>query len=208
MKFVMLVEGHTEQKAIPAFIKRWLDPRLARPVGIQTDRFKGWTELVKDLPAKVAAYLNGPRSNHIIAVVALLDLYGPSFYPLHLKSADERAAWAVEYLHGQVNNQRFRMFFAVHETEAWLLSKPDLFPDAVRKSLPGRINWPEKVNFDEPPGKLLTRLYMEKQRQKYRKVSQGKAFFDQLDPELVYTRCPHFAQMLDEMLQLARQAGL
>ncbi len=28
MKFVLLVEGYTEQKAIPAFLKRWLDVRL------------------------------------------------------------------------------------------------------------------------------------------------------------------------------------
>lgn len=27
MKFVLFVEGHTEQKAVPALLKRWIDPR-------------------------------------------------------------------------------------------------------------------------------------------------------------------------------------
>lgn len=45
MKFVLFVEGHTEQKAVPSFLKRWLDPRLRQPVGIRTVRFDGWGEL-------------------------------------------------------------------------------------------------------------------------------------------------------------------
>ena len=45
MKFILFVEGHTEDKALPAFLKRWLDPRLESPVGIQTVRFDGWPEL-------------------------------------------------------------------------------------------------------------------------------------------------------------------
>ncbi len=32
MKFVLLVEGETEKKVLAGFFKRWLDPRLAKPV--------------------------------------------------------------------------------------------------------------------------------------------------------------------------------
>ena len=35
MKFVLFVEGYTEDKALPKFLKRWLDPRLGKPVGIK-----------------------------------------------------------------------------------------------------------------------------------------------------------------------------
>ena len=38
MKFVLFVEGHTE-RAIPEFLKRWLDPQLSQRAGIQTVRF-------------------------------------------------------------------------------------------------------------------------------------------------------------------------
>ncbi|MEN6436959.1 MAG: TOPRIM nucleotidyl transferase/hydrolase domain-containing protein, partial [Syntrophobacter sp.] len=39
MKFILLVEGHTEKIALPDFFKRWLDPRLKQRVGIQFVRF-------------------------------------------------------------------------------------------------------------------------------------------------------------------------
>jgi hypothetical protein len=44
MKFKLFVEGYTEQKAIPAFLKRWLDAHLEKRVGIQAVRFEGWQE--------------------------------------------------------------------------------------------------------------------------------------------------------------------
>jgi len=28
MKFILFVEGYTEDKALPQFLKKWLDPRL------------------------------------------------------------------------------------------------------------------------------------------------------------------------------------
>ncbi len=33
MKFKLFVEGYTEQKAIPAFLKRWLDVQLDKRIG-------------------------------------------------------------------------------------------------------------------------------------------------------------------------------
>jgi hypothetical protein len=125
MKFVLFVEGHTEDKALPKFLKRWLDPRLARPVGIKTVRFEGWSELVKDAPRKAAMHLNGPDQEEIIAVIALIDLYGPTFYPKALQTAAERYDWARQDLEKQVGHPRFFQFFAVHETEAWLLAAPE-----------------------------------------------------------------------------------
>ena len=61
MKFVLFVEGYTERSGIPAFLKRYLDPRLSQPVGIKPVRFDGWAELVKDAPRKSRMYLNDPR---------------------------------------------------------------------------------------------------------------------------------------------------
>lgn len=55
MKFVLFVEGHTEQKAVPSFLKRWLDPKLQQAVGIKSVRFDGWPELVKDVAIKALA---------------------------------------------------------------------------------------------------------------------------------------------------------
>jgi hypothetical protein len=208
MKFVLFVEGHTEQKAVPSFLKKWLDPRLGQPVGIKSVRFDGWPELIDDVDRKARLYLEGPARDDVIAVVSLLDLYGPTIYPTHLQSAAQRDQWGKEYIEKKVNHGRFRHFFAVHETEAWLLSQPEIFPGDVRKVFPKKVGTPEQVNFDEPPAHLLNNLYKQVTRRTYKKVVYGGQLFSKLDPDVAYDKCPKLKVLLDEMLTLAKAAGL
>jgi len=208
MKFVLFVEGHTEQKAVPSFLKRWLDPRLGEPVGIKPVRFEGWPELVEDLDTRAHFYLEGPARGDVIAVVSLLDLYGPTIYPARLQSAAQRDQWGKEHLEQKVNHDRFRHFFAVHETEAWLLSQPGVFPAEIRRALPRKVEAPEQVNFNEPPAHLLNNLYKQVTRKTYKKVVYGGQLFGKLDPDVAYGKCPRLKALLDEMLTLAKAAGL
>ena len=205
MKFILFVEGHTEKKTLPGFLKRWIDPRLEQPVGLQVVRFDGWAELIKDSPKKAKMYLN---DNDVIAVCALLDLYGPTIYPDDKQSASERYEWAKKHLEKKVDAHRFHQYFAVHETEAWLLSNPDLFPTVIKNALPARAQNPEEINFDQPPSKLLGKLYREKTRRTYKKVVHGKELFDKLDPEVAYQKCLRLKRLLDDMLKMAKKAGL
>ncbi|MEK7727951.1 MAG: DUF4276 family protein, partial [candidate division KSB1 bacterium] len=147
MKFVLLCEGETEAKALPAFFKKWLDARLQQPVGIKSEDCGGWPQLVKDAPTKARMYLNGPGKEKVIAVIALLDLYGPTFYPSHITTTAQRYQWGKEHLESAVAQLRFRQFFAVHETEAWLLSDPSLFAHEIKNALPGKVQHPETINF-------------------------------------------------------------
>ncbi len=78
MKFVLFVEGYTEDKALPAFIKRWLDKRLPQPIGIKSVRFEGWAELRREVNKRTHLYFKSPESASIIAVISLIDLYGPT----------------------------------------------------------------------------------------------------------------------------------
>ena len=154
-------------------------------------------------------YLQDPKQKgDIVAVIALLDLHGPTFYPSHTKSATSRYNWAKAHLEKAVGLDQFHQFFAVHEIEAWLLSDPDLFPPSVEKALPGIVKSPEEVDFDEPPKKLLQRLYLEKAGQTYKNVTHGERLFKMLSPELAYKKCPKLKALLDKMLRLAREAGL
>jgi len=203
MKFVLFVEGHTEDKALPAFLKRWLDPRLESPVGIQPVRFEGWPELFRDAAQKAKMHLNGPSKDKIIAVISLLDLYGPTFYPADLTESDERYSWAKQKIEDNVGEKKFLQFFAVHEVEAWLLSQPDIFPATIRNAFPGKIAKPETVNFDEPPAKLLDRLYQQHTKRTYKKVVNGRELFGRLDPVVAYEKCPRLRELLDTMLVLA-----
>lgn len=204
MKIVLFVEGVTEKKAVPQFLKRWLDSQTTHPVGIQPVRFEGWPELVDDSPKKARMYLSKPD---VIAVVAMLDLYGPQIYPQHVVTASERYDRAKHDLENKVGDKRFFQFFAVHEVEAWLLSDHSVFPRDIGANV-ARLQRPEEVNFEEPPAKLLNRLYKSSTGHSYKKVTQGQQLFKKLDPTIAYNRCPHLKEFLDKMLEVARQNGL
>lgn len=205
MRFVLFVEGDTE-RALPSFLKRWLDPKLPQRVGITAVRFTGWAELRREVAKKARMYLESPRASEIIGVIALLDLYGPDFYPAHLTGAGERYDWAKSEIEREVGHPKFRQFFAVHETEAWLLSQPELFPAEVRRGFPGRVGQPETVNFTEPPSRLLSRLYKDSFHRTYKKIVDGRELFDRVEPEIAYNKCPKLKALLNEMLHMAQNA--
>lgn len=208
MRFILLVEGHTERNALAPFLKRWLDPRLTRPVGIRIDRFDGWQDFSRKAPKKAQDYLAAPDRDEIIAVIGLLDLYGPNCYPERLTTSEERHRWGVQDIERRVDHEKFRMFFAVHEVEAWILSQPDILPFKPSNPDVKRMNTPEKVNFSEPPSYLLDRLFMASQRYHYKKTTHAIQLFSRLDPEVAYKKCPYLKETLDEMLKLAKEHGL
>jgi hypothetical protein len=73
--------------------------------------------------------------------------------------------------------------------------------------LPVKAVNPETVNFDEPPAKLLERLYSQKTGRRYKKVTNGRELFGRLDPGVAYGKCPRLKELLDKMLELAEAAG-
>ncbi len=207
MKLVFLVEGRTEQVAIQGFLKRWLDPRLLQPVGVQSVSFQGYADLTRKFADKARMYLDGPRAGDIVGVIAMLDLYGPA-YADHLDSVAKRCSFGREQFERQVDHQRFRFHYAVHELEAWLLSQPGIFSRTIAEQFPKNIDRPEEINSREPPAKLLDRIYKSVAGKPYKKVVYGKQLFSKLDPEVAARKCPYLKQLLDDLLELCRSAGL
>jgi hypothetical protein len=205
MKFVLFCEGATEFDALPQFIKRRLDPKLPKPVGIQAVKFDGWSDMVRDIPVKARLHL---RRQDVIAVIGLLDLYGLP-HPLDRKPVAERYNnWKAD-LEKQAGDERFRQHFSVHELEAWILSDPEILPLPVARKLkkhPGKIAHPESINFKEPPARLLDRLYQEGLRRGYKKTTDGSSIFSRLDPNVVRDKCPYFRRLTDELYELAKNA--
>ncbi len=74
MKLILFVEGETEDLAVAAFLKRWLDAELEKPIGLQVVKFVGAAELIKVAPERAVRALNAPKGD-VLAVFALLDLY-------------------------------------------------------------------------------------------------------------------------------------
>lgn len=205
MRFVFFVEGRTEKSSIADFIRRGLDPRLTEPVGISVVAFEGVGEYLSKIKDRVERYLTGKENRGIIAAIGLIDLYGPGIFPAGL-SPSQKAIWGKKELERQVGHRQFRQYFAVHETEAWVLAHQEILPRAVRETLPGGCSQPETVNMNEPPSKLLGRLYQSRLNRPYKKVVDGRKLFLDCDPKIVAEKCPHFAQMLDELEQLARDS--
>ncbi len=100
MRFVLFVEGQTEQRAVTSFLKRWLDPRLTSPIAIKVIRYAGLGDLLKDVAKGTKTVLNDPRDGReVIAVISLLDFYGSSFsYPKDIESTDSCCKWAKQYI--------------------------------------------------------------------------------------------------------------
>jgi hypothetical protein len=208
VKFVFFVEGDTEKDVLPVFLKRCLDPHLKQPVGIQTVNFHGWANLWRDLGQKAEFYLRGAGgSPDIVAVVSVLDLYGPDIYPSHLKTSAERTKWAKSEIKKKCNHERFRHFFAVHELEAWLLSQPEIFPPELRKDIQTVSTKPEEVNFDSPPKQRLDRIFQDRLKRGYQPRIDGSKLFRQVNPNIVCDKCPLFQEMINELLNLAKKAG-
>jgi hypothetical protein len=212
MKFVLLVEGDTEFRALPRFLKRWLGPQLRQPVRIDPVDLGSWSVVVNEAPKRTRLLLNDKKQrDEIIAVIGLIDLHGPNhskYFPPHVESVEDRCRWVKQKVEREVGHPKFRQFLAVHEVEAWLLSDPSNLPAPVRTALPGRTQHPEMVNFDEPPKQLLQRLYHEKCHTTYKQTAHSVELFGKLDPQVAYRQCPMLRAMLDEMLVLARGAGL
>jgi hypothetical protein len=204
MAFILFVEGKTEQKVIAGFLKRWLDARLSRPVRINPVKFEGWAELVKDLSIKTDLYL---QKNDVIAVISIMDIYGPTIYPPKKTNVRDRYEWGKEHLESKVNKDKYFHFFAVHEFEAWLLSDPAIFPAEIKKTISSLNKAPEDIDDDTPPAKLLNKLYQKTTGRNYKKITHGEDLFKKLDPNIVYEKCPYFKELLDKMLELAKAAG-
>lgn len=207
MKFVLLVEGYTEQKALPDFLRRSLDAKGAKEhIGFQAVRFEGWADMVKRVVRKANFYLDAANHPDVIAVVSLLDLHGPN-YPAGCASVTARRQHFKGQFEAAINTPRFQHFSAVHELEAWLLSHPQIFPVEIRSAI-AKINAPEAVNFDQPPAVFLDRLYEKGLKESYKKTVHGVNLFRELDPVIAEAKCPRLKELVSWLVARATVAGL
>lgn len=202
MQIVLFVEGETERRGVHEFIKRWLDPQTPKKVRIKPIKFDGCGDYMKRAGRKAEFHLG---EEDVIAVFGLLDLYGLQGieYPNNY-SLDQKVEFARKEVYKKIPKElhgRFHQHFAVHELEAWLLSDRKLFSEI---DLPAnKCEKPEEVDFDEPPAKLLNKLYLKASHKTYgyRKVVHGTALLKRLDPEKVIAKCPRFDALVNDMLQ-------
>ncbi len=207
MRYVFFVEGETEELVLAKWISRWLNPQLLEPVNIKVINLGGNKRFRKEIVKYVRRTLGERGNGDIIACIGLLDLYGFPGLPKDLRAVADRYAWAQRKVQDDVDRPRFHMYFAVHEFEAWLLSQSDIFDPALRGDIE-KLGDPEVVDFDNPPAKRLDTLYLAKLRRKYVKTLDGNNLFARLDPEQARGKCRYLKKLLDELLHMAKDAGL
>ncbi len=201
MRIVLFVEGDTE-RYLPDFFTRWVHPKLASPIAIKPVNFRGVGNYMKDFAKRARLDLEEPE---VTAVVGLIDFYGSGLnYPDG--TIQKQYGWAKDELEKQVNSARFRQHFAVHETEAWLLSDSSIFPRALVPELANNVN-PETINSQNPPSHRIKALYHQKLNKKYKKPIEGSTLFRKLNPDTAYASCPHLKLLLDDLLALSRTAA-
>jgi hypothetical protein len=194
---LLYVEGDTEEAALPDFFSRWLRGK-GSDVRIRAVNFEGASGYLKAFAKRAKRDLN---ATSVQGIVGLIDLYG-SRLPYPKGSVPEKYSWAKSELEQKVGDPRFRQHFAVHETEAWLLSGENLFPPEIDVRLPKTP--PEGINFQNPPAALLQNLFSAHLDRDYAKVRDGIDLFGKLDPNVAYDRCPHLRLLLDDILALAK----
>jgi hypothetical protein len=199
VRFVVFVEGETEKGAVVGFLKRWLDARLAKPVGVAPVFSRGCDDYLDSIKAKVERQFAARGRGELLAAIGLLDLYGLKIYPPGVETIGDRYTWAKRHIEAKVAHPKFTQHFAVHESEAWLLGDPSTLPASVRRALPGASAKPETVNFNEPPAKLLERLYREKERRRYKKTTDSINLFMDASPERVLGYLAHPFRSLFQM---------
>jgi hypothetical protein len=205
MFLVIFVEGHTEDKVLTNFLSKWLNDKLPEKLIIRTVNFKGYANFYKDVALRAHMHLKGPRSKELVAVIGLLDLYGPTIFPEGMILVDKKYRWAKKHIEKKVGSPRFRQHFAVHELEAWLLSNPAIFSAAIASEVEKVSKAPETVNSNQPPAKFLNNIYLEKINRTYKKITEGNRLFAKLDPEIVREKCPYFKLLTDDIYELAME---
>jgi hypothetical protein len=146
-------------------------------VGVKPVRFKGSGDYLKSFAQRARKDLD---FGGLIAVFGILDFYGTPLTLPPNATVDAKYTWAKGELEHRAEHPRFRQHFAVHETQAWLLSDLSIFPAAIRNSLESYSNRPESVNFQQPPAKLLQQVYRANGRE-YKKVADGYLAFESWD---------------------------
>lgn len=206
MRVLLFVEGETERDGLPPLLARLIRETADVNVKVQPICFRGAQNYLKEIATKVGLYLKDPKARDIVAAVGFVDLYGLNI-PLpnwEKASTADKVAIGRKHIESEVGNARFRQYFAVHETEALILADTEQLPPEVRKSLPGKCIRPEEVNHDQPPSKLLDRLYRDKVGRPYRKTVDGINLLRSLSYSSLVAKCPYFRAMLDDLTALIK----
>jgi len=198
---VILCEGKSDEEILKVLFKKerlyHINP-LLQPLDGVTE-FKE-----RNIRSRVCSSLKRPG---VLAVFALIDLKGSRVdYPPNITSYTNRAKFLKEhlkkFLSGLPESDRFYPHVAVHDIEAWILADKDAVAKYLKTStIAYKADVPESIDFNRPPSYILKDLFRDKELV-YRKTVHGPDLFRTVNIDIVYNKCPHFKDFIDDLLKV------
>jgi hypothetical protein len=188
-------EGQSEQDILKPLVLRYLgeDFRKVR-CGIQVESLNGIHHVYDKIGRVTRDKLRQPD---VIAVFALVDLYGSGFNTVQQVKAELTRRVSRDC------RAQFHPHVAVNELEAWIFADEDALSNWLGHRV-GPFPTPERLNRQTPPASRLRTLTS---RHAPRKLTTKRAFaqelFGQVDAEKIYQKCPNFRAFVDDLRQTA-----
>jgi uncharacterized protein DUF4276 len=221
MQFVhVLVEGQTEAEFVDV-LNEYLEPKriyltstlakTKRAIGSNPAMGGGIVSYGK-VEFDVQQLLH---DTSVSLVTTMIDFYGlPTDFPGY---SDQEATTGTcyqraEYLEKQfgekISHQKFLPYFAIHEFEALLFTKPDAIVKQIRgddvkikaklEQIRKTYKSPEEINLDNPPATQIKDVLKE-----YKKVAHGYLIAIEIGIEAMRQECPHFDSWLKKLEALS-----
>lgn len=216
---LILVEGQTEAEFV-GILNEYLNPNqiYLKPVLPKTSNpsnrpaYRGGIVSYGKAENDIRKLL-GDKSYDL--VTTMIDFYGlPTDFPNYSdKEATTGTVYQrVEYLEKKfkekINRQKFLPYFAIHEFEALLFTKPDIIVQQIRgddiktkanlEKIRNSYQNPEEINLDKPPSKRILNAIKE-----YKKVAHGFEISVEIGIEAMRQECPHFDTWLKKIEALS-----
>jgi hypothetical protein len=197
MRIKLLCEGKTEQG-----LRILLTKAVAVPgCSMQIKTYKGVGALLRGLDGRIAFELRSGAQ----VVFCLVDYH---HYPLpdnqkHLQIPQRLAAIKSDVAQRIDTSRRskVRCHVIVHEVEAWILADEQALAQKLKIKNLARWEKPETINDINHPAKVLQELFRTRSplKRRYDKFKDGVDLLQKVDWQKVYTKCPTFKQLVDDL---------
>lgn len=200
-RVVILCEGPSDEEILKVLFQK--EKALAHVTPWLQPLEKKFKE--KEIRSRVC---NSLKTTGVLAAFALVDLKGTSVnYPASSTSYIDKARFVKEHLKGFLSGlseaDRFYPHVAVHDIETWILADRGAVTNYFRIStVPYLADCPEAIDFNRPPSYILGDLF-KSNGLVYRKTVHGPELFSTVDFDIVYNKCPHFKDFVDDLIKVA-----
>ncbi len=182
-RLAIIVEGFTEQDFVQTILINNLSNLHIAYINLRGGRIS-INSIIRDVSNLIDNY---------DYVTTLIDYYG-------LKETNNKSIEEIEVeLQQKIANNRFIPYIQKYEFEALLFSDIAKIENSLGKRFTQKKikNKPEEINHNNPPSKLLARIFPD-----YIKRSHGNAILKEIGLQNIREQCPRFDEWIKKLEKL------